>query len=96
MVFDAPIVVVDRHRELFLGSLLANDIFLEVGLDFVRFGQHLLFCFCLVNPIFGDDVETVGPAISFRTSCWLLPQKEQRSTSPSRWDISPPTSIVYQ
>ena len=24
-----------------------------------------------------DEIKTVGPAISFRTSCWLLPQNEQ-------------------
>src|SRR6201996_3410214 len=26
-----------------------------------------------------SQMKTVGPAISFRTSCWLLPQKEQYS-----------------
>ena len=26
-----------------------------------------------------SQMNTVGPAISFRTSCWLLPQKEQYS-----------------
>ena len=24
-----------------------------------------------------SQMKTVGPAMSFRTSCWLLPQKEQ-------------------
>ena len=26
-----------------------------------------------------SQINTVGPAISFLTSCWLLPQKEQYS-----------------
>src|SRR5262249_30940608 len=26
-----------------------------------------------------SQMNTVGPAMSFRTSCWLLPQNEQRS-----------------
>ena len=26
-----------------------------------------------------SQMNTVGPAISLRTSCWLLPQKEQYS-----------------
>src|SRR3981081_4383161 len=38
---------------------------------------------------------TVGPAMSFLTSRWLLLQKEQRSTSPFPvfFDIQPPAGI---
>jgi hypothetical protein len=31
-----------------------------------------------------SQINTDGPAMSFRTSCWLLPQKEQyKSLSPA-------------
>src|SRR5579859_658463 len=36
---NALIVVVDRHRQLFLGLLLADDVFVEEYLDFLRLGQ---------------------------------------------------------
>jgi hypothetical protein len=29
------------------------------------------------NSTHSSQMNTVGPAISFLTSCWLLPQKEQ-------------------
>ena len=31
------------------------------------------------NSTHSSQMNTVGPAISFRTSCWLLPQNEQYS-----------------
>src|ERR1700682_5789368 len=30
-----------------------------------------------------SQIKTEGPAINFRTSCWLFPQKEQYSSLPS-------------
>src|SRR5271169_6848283 len=37
-----------------------------------------------------SQMKTVGPAISFRTSCWLLPQKEQYSV----FLDSPPLALL--
>src|ERR1700751_2810541 len=37
-----------------------------------------------------SQMNTVGPAMSFRTSCWLLPQKEQYSV----FLESPPLDLV--
>src|SRR6185369_4831232 len=37
-----------------------------------------------------SQMKTVGPAISLRTSCWLLPQKEQYSV----FLESPPVDLV--
>src|SRR6516164_3847384 len=31
------------------------------------------------NSTHSSQINTVGPAMSLRTSCWLLPQNEQRS-----------------
>ena len=32
---------------------------------------------CMQSSTHSSQMNTVGPAISFLTSCWLLPQKEQ-------------------
>src|SRR5580698_4981562 len=37
-----------------------------------------------------SQMKTVGPAMSFRTSCWLLPQKEQYSV----FLDSPPLTLL--
>src|SRR5262249_10740775 len=37
-----------------------------------------------------SQINTVGPAMSFRTSCWLLPKKEQYSV----FFESPPLDLV--
>src|SRR5580693_769618 len=36
---DALVVVVNRHSQLLLGLLLADDVFIEEGLDLLRLGQ---------------------------------------------------------
>src|SRR5262249_38419575 len=33
------------------------------------------------KPIHSSQMAVCGPAISFRTSCWLLPQNEQKTVS---------------
>ena len=38
-----------------------------------------------------SQMNTVGPAISFRTSCWLLPQKEQYSVF---FESLPPALLI--
>src|SRR5437868_11485549 len=42
------------------------------------------------NSTHSSQMNTVGPAISFLTSCWLLPQKEQYSV----FFESPPLALV--
>src|SRR5262245_66620113 len=37
-----------------------------------------------------SQINTVGPAMSLRTSCWLLPQNEQRSG----FLVSPPLTLL--
>ena len=50
--------------------------------------KNILYCsFCgksqhevrklIAGPTHSSQIKTVGPAISFLTSCWLFPQKEQ-------------------
>jgi hypothetical protein len=38
-----------------------------------------------------SQMKTVGPAISLRTSCWLLPQNEQYSVF---FESPPPTLLI--
>jgi hypothetical protein len=69
---------------------LANDIVVQVGLDFQRRGQvaapfaqgsgwQLIADDVIAQVNASSQMKTEGPAISFLTSCWLLPQKEQYS-----------------
>ena len=37
----------------------------------------------LQSSMHSSQMNTDGPAMSFRTSCWLLPQNEQYSSLPS-------------
>jgi hypothetical protein len=86
---QALVVVVDRDREDLLGLDLADHVLVEDLADLVRAGQVALRGLRAVSVarLFTDDVvaevdalvadETDGPAMSFRTSCWLLPQNEQ-------------------
>jgi len=81
-------VVVDSHRQDLLGTLLTNDVLVENAADFLRRRElvraALGLCFldlftndviAQVDALVADEKE--GPAINLRTSCWLLPQKEQ-------------------
>src|ERR1700674_1200910 len=43
------------------------------------------------NSTHSSQMKTVGPAISLRTSCWLLPQNEQKSVF---LEPPPPTLLI--
>jgi hypothetical protein len=55
-VLDAPVVVVDRDRELLLRLLLADDVVVEQRLDLGRLGE-LGLLLLLEQAVLGDDVE---------------------------------------
>ena len=90
-VLDALVVVVDRDRELLLGLLLADDVVVEHRLDLARLGQRRApaCCSCIRSSAMmsrqmsthSSQMNTVGPAISFLTSRWLLLQKEHLQVS---------------
>jgi hypothetical protein len=86
-VVQALVVVVDRDREHALGAALADHVVVQHVADFLR-GRHPsgdftsedLFSSRMMSmhsSTHSSQMNTVGPAISLRTSCWLLPQKEQ-------------------
>jgi hypothetical protein len=55
-------------------------ISLGVGTPARLFATALLFSsrmMSMQSSTHSSQMKTVGPAISFRTSCWLFPQKEQ-------------------
>ncbi len=81
-------MVVNRHGEHLFRRLLADDILIELAPDFGRLRHTqtrrlppgVLVQF-LVEDAFADIDAIVanvnaGPAMSLRTSAWLLPQKE--------------------
>ena len=84
---DALVVVVDGDREHLLGVLLADDVIVQHLEDFLRrrhavrdFMKEVLFSSRMISmqsSTHSSQMNTVGPAMSLRTSCWLLPQKEQ-------------------
>ena len=87
-VREALVVVVDGDRQHALGVLLADHVVVEDGLDIARRGHAVavdltsvvLFSsrmMSMQSSTHSSQMNTVGPAISLRTSCWLLPQKEQ-------------------
>jgi hypothetical protein len=89
LVAQALVVVVDRHREHALGRLLADHVVVQVVLDLQRRGQVAARSrasspagtssrmISLQRSMHSSQMNTDGPAISFLTSCWLLPQNEQ-------------------
>ena len=50
-------MVVDRNRELPLGRLLADYVFVEVALDIVGLRQYLIAGLGFVDTILGNDVQ---------------------------------------
>src|SRR3954469_5961799 len=51
----------------------------------------------LHSSMHSSQMNTEGPAISFRTSCWLLPQKEQyNSFSPVDFSVIAPSYEVLK
>src|SRR6185369_8046016 len=81
------------HRQRALGRLLTDHVLIEDDLISVGIGRSERAV--LVSPpsagtssrmmslhssMHSSQMKTDGPAISFFTSCWLLPQKEQYRT----------------
>jgi hypothetical protein len=80
------VVIVDRDREYLLGVVLPNDVVVKNLADFLRVGipsrdlrEELASSrmMSLLSSTHSSQINAVGPAMSFRTSCWLLPQNEQ-------------------
>jgi hypothetical protein len=77
----------DRDREHLLGVILTDDIvvknfayFLGGGNASRDFANEDVFSSPMMsmhNSTHSSQTNTVGPAMSLRTSCWLLPQNEQ-------------------
>ena len=80
-------MVVDGHRQHALGLRLADHVIVQDLADFLRrrdavarLDQEDLFSsrmMSMQSSTHSSQMNTVGPAISLRTSCWLLPQNEQ-------------------
>ena len=71
-------MIVDGNGEYFLGTLLANDVLIEYGLDLLWFRQLVTAVVGTIVELFANNVITefdtfitneYGPAISLRTSC---------------------------
>jgi hypothetical protein len=82
------VMVINRNGEHALGPLLANHVLVKNLVDFV--GNRQLGVFALTRRLLNflannvvAEIDTLvankdrGPAISFLTSFWLLPQNEQ-------------------
>jgi hypothetical protein len=84
---QALVVVMHGDRQHALGVVLADDIIIQnldiscgVGTPSRDFTIAVLFSsrmMSMQSSTHSSQMNTVGPAISLRTSCWLLPQKEQ-------------------
>ena len=82
------VVIMDRDREHLLGVVLADDVVVE-GLadlpsgseysspDFVSEDLFSSRMMSRHSSTHSSQMKTVGPAMSLRTSCWLLPRNEQ-------------------
>jgi hypothetical protein len=85
-------VVVDGHRESLLGDVLADDVLVQELADLHRLGQLVPLEVGALGELLLDDLVAevdalvadvdAGPAMSFLTCFWLLPQKEHLSRSP--------------
>jgi hypothetical protein len=87
-VVQPLVVVVHRDRQDALGVVLADDVIVQHLADFRGVGTPSaaldqradLFSSRMMSmhsSTHSSQMNTVGPAISLRTSCWLLPQNEQ-------------------
>jgi hypothetical protein len=89
---DALVVVVDRDRQGLLGDVLTDDVLLEEVEDLARLGQVVEPELAGLGELLLDDLVAqvdalvtdvdAGPAMSFLTCFWDLPQKEHFSKSP--------------
>ena len=89
-VLEPLVVVVDRDRKDLLRLLLADHVLVEDLADLLR-RREVGFApgvpplsvalssrmMSLQSSMHSSQMNTDGPAISLRTSCWLLPQNEQ-------------------
>ena len=86
-MIEALVMIVDGNRQYPLGLRLADDIVVQNLADFLRrrnavtlltsedlFSSRMM---SMQSSTHSSQMNTVGPAMSLRTSCWLLPQKEQ-------------------
>jgi hypothetical protein len=75
------VVIVDRDREHLLGVILPDHIVVEDLAYLLGSWNAIARLHQRGFVLLADDVHaqmnTVGPAMSLRTSCWLLPQNEQ-------------------
>ncbi len=89
---DPLVVVVHRDREGFLGRLLADHVPLEELVDLAGLRELLQrtslvsasssSMISLQRSMHSSQMYTPGPAMSFLTCFWLLPQNERLSRSP--------------
>jgi hypothetical protein len=84
---QALVVVVHGNRQDALGIGLSDHIIVQDIADLLRCRNaisgrtsEVLFSsrmMSMQSSTHSSQMNTVGPAISLRTSCWLLPQNEQ-------------------
>jgi hypothetical protein len=87
LVVEPLVVIVDGDREHLLGVILTDHVVVENLADLLRRrnavarlhqrGFVLLAMMSMHSSTHSSQMNTVGPAMSLRTSCWLLPQNEQ-------------------
>ena len=72
-----------------------NRDFIDLQQDWYTIFQIMFssWIISLHNSTHSSQIKTDGPAISFRTSCWLLPQKEQYSSFPESSPLPPSSDI---
>jgi hypothetical protein len=93
-------MIVDGNREDLLGVLLTDDVVVEIFL--ISFGAGMPSCDFTSEDLFSSSMmsmhssthssqmNTAWPAMSLRTSCWLLPQNVQWSG----FLVSPPLTLL--
>jgi hypothetical protein len=80
-------MIVDGYREHLLGVVLTDDVVVEdladrfwgrdSSRDFVSDDVFSSRIMSMHSSTHSSQINTVGPAMSLRTSRWLLPQNEQ-------------------
>ena len=65
-------------RKLIAGpTVFICDECVELCMDIIKEENKSSLIISIHNSTHSSHINTVGPAISFLTSCWLFPQKEQ-------------------
>ena len=101
-MIEPLVVVVNGDREHLLGVALTDNVIVEDLADFLGrgdlsrdFTSEDLFSsrmMSMQSSTHSSQMKTVGPAISLRTSCWLLPQNEQYSVF---LELLVPTLLIH-